>query len=67
MGTSMQYRPLGRTGITVSPYALGTMMFGAVGNPDHDECVRMVHVALAHGIQATTLAAATAKIPVTCQ
>jgi aryl-alcohol dehydrogenase-like predicted oxidoreductase len=50
MGTSMQYRPLGRTGITVSPYALGTMMFGAVGNPDHDECVRMVHVALAHGI-----------------
>lgn len=47
---SMQYRPLGRTGMTVSPYALGTMMFGAVGNPDHDECARMVHTALDHGI-----------------
>jgi aryl-alcohol dehydrogenase-like predicted oxidoreductase len=47
---SMQYRPLGRTGMTVSPYALGTMMFGAVGNPDHDECVRIVHTALDHGI-----------------
>ena len=25
----MQYRPLGKTGIKVSPYALGAMMFGA--------------------------------------
>ena len=25
----MQYRSLGRTGIQVSPYALGAMMFGA--------------------------------------
>ena len=25
----MQYRTLGRTGIKVSPYALGAMMFGA--------------------------------------
>ena len=46
----MQYRPLGRTGMTVSPYALGAMMFGAVGNSDHDECIRMVHLALDHGI-----------------
>lgn len=46
----MQYRPLGRTGMTVSPYALGAMMFGAAGNTDHDECVRMVDVALDHGI-----------------
>ena len=31
----MQYRTLGRTGIKVSPYALGAMMLGApaVGNP----------------------------------
>jgi aryl-alcohol dehydrogenase-like predicted oxidoreductase len=31
----MRYRTLGRTGIKVSPYALGAMMFGAIGNPDH--------------------------------
>src|SRR3984893_18285804 len=31
----MHYRTLGRTGIKVSPYALGAMMFGAIGNPDH--------------------------------
>jgi aryl-alcohol dehydrogenase-like predicted oxidoreductase len=30
----MQYRTLGRTGIQVSPYCLGAMMFGAVGNPE---------------------------------
>jgi aryl-alcohol dehydrogenase-like predicted oxidoreductase len=41
---------LGNTGIMVSPFALGTMMFGSVGNPDHDECVRIVHAALDHGI-----------------
>ena len=46
----MNYRPLGRTGIHVSPYCLGAMMFGGVGNPDHDECVRMVHKALDFGI-----------------
>jgi aryl-alcohol dehydrogenase-like predicted oxidoreductase len=27
----MQYRALGKTGIKVSPYCLGAMMFGAVG------------------------------------
>ncbi|MER6946776.1 aldo/keto reductase [Nonomuraea sp. NPDC000554] len=43
-------RPLGRTGIQVSPYCLGTMMFGQVGNPDHDECVRIIHRALDAGI-----------------
>jgi aryl-alcohol dehydrogenase-like predicted oxidoreductase len=46
----MTYRPLGRTGIEVSSYALGTMMFGQVGNPDHDECVRILHAALDCGI-----------------
>ncbi|MFE6775631.1 aldo/keto reductase [Streptomyces sp. NPDC057702] len=46
----MRYRPLGRTGIDVSAYCLGTMMFGAVGNPDHDDCVRIVHAALDQGI-----------------
>jgi aryl-alcohol dehydrogenase-like predicted oxidoreductase len=46
----MQYRPLGRTGIQVSPYCLGAMMFGKLANPDHDECVRMIHKALDFGI-----------------
>jgi aryl-alcohol dehydrogenase-like predicted oxidoreductase len=48
--TNMQYRPLGRTGIKVSPYCLGAMMFGKMANPDHDECVRMIHKALDSGI-----------------
>ncbi|WP_410623370.1 aldo/keto reductase [Amycolatopsis sp. cmx-8-4] len=46
----MQTRPLGRTGIQVSAYALGTMMFGPYGNPDPDDCVRIVHRALDGGI-----------------
>ncbi|KUH39182.1 MULTISPECIES: aldo/keto reductase [Streptomyces] len=46
----MRYRTLGRTGMEVSAYCLGTMMFGAVGNPDHDDCVRIVHAALDRGI-----------------
>ncbi|MFI6681788.1 aldo/keto reductase [Kribbella sp. NPDC050470] len=46
----MRYRTLGRTGIKVSPYALGAMMFGAVGNPDHDDSIRIIHRALDAGI-----------------
>lgn len=46
----MQYRNLGRTGIQVSPYCLGTMMFGGVANADHNECVGMIHKALDFGI-----------------
>lgn len=48
----MQYRTLGRTGIEVSAYALGAMMLGArsVGNPDHDDSIRIVHAALDAGI-----------------
>jgi aryl-alcohol dehydrogenase-like predicted oxidoreductase len=46
----MQYRPLGRTGIKVSPYCLGAMMFGAIGNPDHDDATRIIHKALDAGI-----------------
>src|SRR5262245_19658184 len=47
---SMRYRTLGGTGIEVSTYCLGAMMFGSVGNPDHDDCVRIIHAALDHGI-----------------
>ncbi|SBT42558.1 aldo/keto reductase [Micromonospora auratinigra] len=46
----MRYRVLGGTGIQVSVHCLGTMMFGAVGNPDHDDCVRIVHAALDRGV-----------------
>jgi aryl-alcohol dehydrogenase-like predicted oxidoreductase len=46
----MQYRTLGRTGIRVSPYALGAMMFGSIGNPDHDDSIRIIHRALDAGI-----------------
>jgi len=46
----MEYRTLGRTGIRVSPYCLGAMMFGAQGNPDHDDAVRIIHQALDAGI-----------------
>jgi aryl-alcohol dehydrogenase (NADP+) len=46
----MKYRTLGRTGVKVSPYCLGAMMFGVVGNPDHDDSVRIIHKALDAGI-----------------
>jgi len=46
----MQHRQLGRTGVQVSELCLGTMMFGAWGNPDHDEAIRIIHSALDAGI-----------------
>ncbi len=46
----MRYRTLGRTGIKVTPFALGAMMFGAGGNPDHDDSIRIIHKALDAGI-----------------
>ena len=46
----MNHRPLGTTGVKVSPLCLGAMMFGAWGNPDHDEGVRIIHAALDAGI-----------------
>jgi len=46
----MEYRALGRTGVSVSPLCLGAMMFGAWGNTDHDESIRIIHRALDAGI-----------------
>jgi aryl-alcohol dehydrogenase-like predicted oxidoreductase len=47
----MQYRTLGRTGIKVSPYALGALALGTyIGNPDQDDSVRIIHKALDAGI-----------------
>ena len=46
----MDYRPLGRTGVSVSQLCLGAMMFGAAGNPDHDASIQIIHRALDAGI-----------------
>src|SRR5271167_1396803 len=46
----MRMRTLGGTGIKVSPYCLGAMMFGAWGEPDHTESIRIIHAALDAGI-----------------
>lgn len=47
----MRYRTLGRTGIKVSPYGLGALLLGAdIGNPDHEDSIRLIHKALDAGI-----------------
>jgi len=46
----MEYRSLGRTGVQVSKLCLGTMMFGAWGNTDHDDSRRIIHAALDAGV-----------------
>jgi len=46
----VELRTLGRTGVKVSPLCLGAMMFGAWGNEDHEDSVRIIHRALDAGI-----------------
>jgi aryl-alcohol dehydrogenase-like predicted oxidoreductase len=46
----MEQRMLGRTGVSVSPLCLGAMMFGAWGNGDHEDSIRIIHAALDAGI-----------------
>lgn len=46
----MRYRYLGRTGVQVSEYMLGTMSYGSDGNTDEKECMDIVHHALDRGI-----------------
>lgn len=46
------YRLFGRTGVRISPLTLGAMNFGAWGNPDHEDCIRIIHRALDEGINA---------------
>ena len=46
----MDYRPLGRTGVQVSPLCLGAMMFGPWGNNDHADATRIIHRAIDSGI-----------------
>jgi len=47
---AMQNRILGRTGVSVSPLCLGTMMFGPWGNKDEADSIRVIHRALDAGI-----------------
>ncbi|MEP9413635.1 aldo/keto reductase [Gordonia sp. VNQ95] len=47
---TMEYRPLGRTGVRVSPLCLGAMMFGPWGNDDVDDSVAIIHRALDAGV-----------------
>jgi len=46
----VKQRILGGTGISVSQFALGTMMLGAMGNTDRHQSVRMIHTALDAGV-----------------
>ena len=46
----MDYRTLGTTGVQVSRLCLGAMMFGAWGNQDHDDSIRIIHRAVDAGI-----------------
>jgi aryl-alcohol dehydrogenase-like predicted oxidoreductase len=46
----MEHRTLGTTGMSVSNLCLGAMMFGAWGNQDHDDSIRIIHAALDAGI-----------------
>src|SRR4051794_16739661 len=46
----MELRPFGRTGVSVSKFCLGTMMFGEWGEPDHEESIRIIRAALDAGI-----------------
>src|SRR4051812_36136621 len=41
--SDMNLRPLGSTGVQVSPLCLGAMMFGAWGEPDHDKSIAIIH------------------------
>src|ERR1700686_1782917 len=47
---AIEHRDLGSTGVKVSPLCLGTMMFGAWGNTDHEDSIRIIHRALDAGI-----------------
>ena len=46
----MEMITLGRTGIQVGRFGLGTMVLGAWGNTDHAECARIVNAAIDAGL-----------------
>ncbi|MBJ6360109.1 aldo/keto reductase [Paenibacillus sp. GCM10012307] len=46
----MEYRLLGRTGLKISSYTLGTGNFGEWGNANTEDCIRIVDAALEKGV-----------------
>ena len=52
----MPTRPLGATGLDVTPLCLGTMMFGAWGATTEADCTRILHAALDAGINTVDVA-----------
>ncbi|BAN04526.1 aldo/keto reductase [Ilumatobacter coccineus] len=46
----MEHRPLGRTGMHVSRFGLGTMVLGAWGNTDMAACHRIINQAIDGGV-----------------
>src|SRR5262245_47667145 len=46
----MRYASLGHSGLLVSRLCLGTMTLGRWGNPDHDDCIRIIRRALDEGV-----------------
>ncbi len=50
----MDYRPLGRSGVSVSQLCLGAMMLGGFGNHDHDDSIKIIHRALDAGSTSST-------------
>ena len=46
----MELRTLGRSGIKVSRFGLGTMVLGVWGNTDAASCQRIIHTALDEGV-----------------
>jgi aryl-alcohol dehydrogenase-like predicted oxidoreductase len=46
----MDYARLGHSGLKVSRLCLGAMMLGRWGNPDHDDCGRIVRRAIDEGV-----------------
>jgi len=54
----MEYRLLGRTGVSVSKLCLGAMMFGEWGTKDHDDSIKIIRRALDGGISLIEMAIA---------
>jgi aryl-alcohol dehydrogenase-like predicted oxidoreductase len=50
----VQYRILGRTGVSISPFSLGTMLFG--GATSADDAGKMLDLAVEHGINSVDTA-----------
>jgi aryl-alcohol dehydrogenase-like predicted oxidoreductase len=46
----MEYSSLGSTGMKVSPFCLGAMMFGAWGNQDHNDAISIINTGIDAGI-----------------